>query len=405
MADILWGNVYFKDIYAGKLQEQPDGLYIFTYDPSYLNSNHPPISVSLNLRQEPHISEHAALHPFFDNLVSEGWLKNIQDKSINAKNRFACLLNYGYDLIGAVSIIDPESKKRKTLDDRDEAAIAASKGRYSMSGFQKKILVVKDGDSYRPARNEELSTHIAKFENKELNSRGRLRNQVTIEYLTMIAISELLERDKVAKVNIGRIDGIGEEVLLVERFDRVRGKRLHFEEFNQLLGHYSYNSEDKYNGAYQDMAQFMRTNPECSTSEVETLLKRILACFLLGNTDAHLKNFAMFHTSEGLRLTPNYDILAAPVCDPNFKTIALSIGGAKDLIINDLKLKHLLCLGEEFGFTKDITLDAINDLGKRLPSALNAIAKSVVGTKKLHDELIKGMEARWKGSFASTGRI
>lgn len=399
MADLLWGNVYFKDnIYVGKLQEQPDGRYAFTYDLSYINSNQPPISITLPLQKEPHISEYDTLHPFFDNLVSEGWLKNIQDKSINSKNRLACLLNYGYDLIGAVSIIDPEPKKRILLEDNDNATIAVSNARYSMNGFQKKILVVKDENKYRPAKDKELSTHIAKFESREINSKGNPRNQVAIEYLSMIAISELLERDKVAKVNVGNIEGIDEEVLLIERFDRIRGKRLHFEEFNQLLCHYSYNSEDKYNGAYKDMAKFMRSSSECLISEIETLLKRILACVLIRNTDAHLKNFAMFHTSDGLRLTPNYDILAAPLCDPNFKKLALSIGDV-NLNVNNIKLKNLLLLGKEFGFSEDITIDSINELGKSLPNALNAIEKSEIGTKSLRDELIKTMEARWKGSF------
>jgi serine/threonine-protein kinase HipA len=400
MAELFWGKVYFKDnIYVGKLHEQPDGRYSFSYDISYLNSNQPAISVALPLREEAHISQTSALHPFFDNLVSEGWLKNIQDKSINSKNRFECLLNYGYDLIGAVYIIDPEEKKRTLIKDTDEATEAVVKARYSMSGFQKKILVVKEGNIYRPAKDKELSTHIAKFESRELNSKGKPRNQVAIEYLTMIAISELLENDKVAKVNIGTIEGIDEEVLLVERFDRIRGKRIHFEEFNQLLGRYSYNSEDKYKGAYEDMAKFMFKNPECLISEVVTLLKRILACLLVRNTDAHLKNFAMFHTSDGLRLTPSYDILAAPLCDPKFNSIALSIGGAKNFIVDNIKLKHLMQLGKEFGFSKDITMDLISDLGKRLPNALNAIEQSLVGTKELRVKLIKSMEARWKGSF------
>lgn len=400
MAELFWGKIYFKDnIYVGKLQEQPDGKYAFSYDLSYLNSKQSAISILLPLQEEPHISEISALHPFFDNLISEGWLKSIQDKTINSKNRFECLLNYGYDLIGAVYVIDPEEKKRVILKNTDQAEEAVTRARYSMSGFQKKILVVKEGNIYRPAKDKELSTHIAKFENRELNSEGKPRNQVAIEYLTMIAISELLPNDKVAKVNIDRIQGIDEEVLLVERFDRIRGKRIHFEEFNQLLGRYSYNSEDKYNGAYLDMAKFMLKNPECLISEVGTLLKRILASLLVRNTDAHFKNFAMYHTSDGLRLTPNYDMLSAPLCDPRFNSIALSIGGAKNLLVNNIKQKNLIQLGKEFGFSKEITLDFISDIGKRMPKALNTIEKSIIGTKQLREELIKEMEARWKGSF------
>jgi len=147
------------------------------------------------------------------------------------------------------------------------------------------------------------------------------------------------------------------------------------------------------------MAKFMRRNLGCTILEIETLLKRILACVLVRNTDAHLKNFAMFHTSDGLSLTPSYDILAAPLCDPKFNTLALSIGGSKNLYVNDITKRNLLKLGEDFGFSQDITMDSIKELGKRLPASLKAIEKSKIGTKQLRDELIKSMETRWKGSF------
>ena len=66
MAKSLWGKVYFKDTYAGRLQEEPDGRSIFTYDESYLappSSQCSQISYSFPLRKNPFISENG-LHPF-----------------------------------------------------------------------------------------------------------------------------------------------------------------------------------------------------------------------------------------------------------------------------------------------------------------------------------------------------
>ncbi len=51
------------------------------------------------------------------------------------------------------------------------------------------------------------------------------------------------------------------------------------------------------------MADFIRATPGCLPVEIYRLYLRILAGLLLGNTDMHFKNFAMFHTPEGLRLT------------------------------------------------------------------------------------------------------
>lgn len=57
MADALWGNVYFKDTYAGRLQQEPGGWHVFTYDDSYVGSDQPPIAHTLPLRHEPYVSE------------------------------------------------------------------------------------------------------------------------------------------------------------------------------------------------------------------------------------------------------------------------------------------------------------------------------------------------------------
>ena len=60
------------------------------------------------------------------------------------------------------------------------------------------------------------------------------------------------------------------------------------------------------------MAGFIIRNGDvCLRVECDTLFRRVMACVLTGNTDAHLKNFAMMHTGSGLRLAPCYDLLAA----------------------------------------------------------------------------------------------
>lgn len=79
MATFLWGKVYFKDTFAGYLREEPGDRVSFTYDESYLSGGHGPIAYTLPLRAAPHISENG-LHPFFDNLVSEGWLEQAQNR-------------------------------------------------------------------------------------------------------------------------------------------------------------------------------------------------------------------------------------------------------------------------------------------------------------------------------------
>ena len=399
MANALWGKVYFKDIYAGRLQEEPGGRCVFIYDASYLEAGNPKIAHALPLRKEPYVSERG-LHSFFDNLVAEGWFRNAQARAlgIDPRNRFALLLGFGYDLAGAVSVIDPEPREHHHLDHADEATIAAMMGRASLSGIQRKLLVVKDGKEYRPVRPNELSTHIAKL------TSGNLQNLIELEYLTTLAVRKFLPDDDVVDLEIATISAIHEQALVVPRFDRtLTGKRLHhFEEFNQLLGRRS--GDDKYEGGYEDMAKFIRETPDCVPAEIDRLFRRILVCLLVGNTDAHFKNFAMFHTRDGLRLTPLYDLVSAAVY-PEYQSIALYIAGIRNLKIGALLPKHLLLLGEGFGLNEDEVIAAIETLGKRLPVALEAVAKANVGTEDLKKQLIEKMEKRWNGSFALTGQL
>ncbi len=399
MANALWGKVYYKDTYAGRLQEEAGGRCIFTYDTSYLEAEQPKIAHTLPLRKEPHISEQG-LHSFFDNLVAEGWFRNAQARAlgIDPRHRFALLLGFGHDLAGAVSVVDPEPRNHYSLDHADDATIAALLGRASLSGIQRKLLVVREGNGFRPVQPNELSTHIAKL------SSGNLRHLIELEFLTTLVVRELLPDDEIVDMEITNIPAINEQALIVPRFDRTpTGRRLyHFEEFNQLLGRRS--GDDKYEGGYEDIAKFIRETPDCISAEVDRLFRRILACLLVGNTDAHFKNFAMFHTRDGLRLTPMYDLVSAAIY-PEYQSIALYIAGIRNLKIGALLPKHLLMLGKGFGLDEEDVVAAVETLGKHLPIALETLAKADVGPDNLKKKLIEKVEKRWNGSFALTGQL
>jgi serine/threonine-protein kinase HipA len=351
------------------------------------------------LRKEPFISENG-LHSFFDNLVAEGWFRSAQAKAlgIDPKKRFSLLLGFGYDLAGAVSIIDPEPREHHLLDHSDETTLAALLGRASISGVQRKLLVVKEGNDFRPVRPNELSTYIAKL------ASGNLNQLLELEYLTTLAVSKLLPDDNVVEMEIARISSINEKALVIPRFDRSStGKRLrHFEEFNQLLGRFL--GDEKYEGSYEEMGQFILNIPGCIPAEADRLFRRVLACLLVGNTDAHFKNFAMFHTRDGLRLTPLYDLVASSIYE-QYKSIALDVCGIRNLALGKLESKHLILMGNGFGIKDEAVVAATEALGKQLPKAIAAVNDSSVGTPDLRKKLIEKMEKRWKGSFASTGKL
>lgn len=109
-----------------------------------------------------------------------------------------------------------------------------------------------------------------------------------------------------------------EQILAVQRFDHLAGgARVHMEEFNQVLG---YTPRQKYgrsaaaHGALHDWATMLRVLNRLSRQPVQDtreFLARMVAFILMGNTDAHLKNWALVYPDGRLpQLAPLYD----PVC-------------------------------------------------------------------------------------------
>src|SRR6267154_2818654 len=279
MATRLYSSVFCDKKVAGTLEQVPDGRFAFTYAPSYLDDGGAQIAYALPRQAEPHYN--FSLHPFFDNLVAEGWLARAQGRALGIRgdDRFARLLAFGLDCPGAVSVVDPKPASTPDLTHGSGEEIAALTNRASISGVQPKLFAVQEGKKFRPAQRAEPSTHIAKLPSPELE------HLVELEYLTTNAAKLLLPADEIVEVEVAPVEKIHGDCLLVRRFDRAEGgEKIHFEEFNQLLGR---PAEAKYEGSYGEMAEFIRAHQtEQREIDVDRLFRRVLVCILLGNNDA-----------------------------------------------------------------------------------------------------------------------
>jgi serine/threonine-protein kinase HipA len=399
MAVNLYGTVYFRDSVAGTLQQVPDGRYAFTYARTYIESGQPQIAYTLPRVLAPRYTP--GLPAFFDNLVAEGWLARAQARALGIvpEDRFARFLAFGRDCPGAVSVTDPRPASEPNLEQGTTEEIAALTNRASISGVQPKLFALRDGDMFRPAHAGERSTHIAKLPS------GDLADIVETEYLTTVAAGALLPEDQIVEVEVAPISGMEGASLLVRRFDRTpAGGKIHFEEFNQLFGR---PSEAKYDGSYGEMAKFILANQSLQREQdVDRLFRRVLVCILLGNNDAHSKNFGLLYTEEGFRLAPFYDIVAAALYD-RFKAspLALKIGaGTNPGTLAGITDKHLAILAESFGLTKAALVLAVTDLKRRMPAATEKIDHAPAGTAALKEKLKTFMGKRWNGTFDSIGK-
>ena len=98
------GIIHLSGERVGLLEEVGDGTH-FTYDPAWLaRSDALPISLTMPLRTAPY--EARGLHPFFENLLPEGWLLELSTAKlkISKDDAFGLLLATCADCIGAVEV-------------------------------------------------------------------------------------------------------------------------------------------------------------------------------------------------------------------------------------------------------------------------------------------------------------
>lgn len=102
------------------------------------------------------------------------------------------------------------------------------------------------------------------------------------------------------------IQNAGErKVLLVNRFDITeQGGRNHMISMQTLLG-----ADGYYNLSYSDLFRVINDYSRFPQEDTDKLFRQMVFNSAIGNTDDHLKNFAMIHTESGYRLSPAYDLL------------------------------------------------------------------------------------------------
>ena len=98
------GRVLLAGQQVGIIEDLDDKTR-FTYTPEWLaNKDAVPVSLTLPLRAEPY--ESPRLHPFFENLLPEGWLLEVSSKKlkISKDDPLGLLLATCGDCVGAVEI-------------------------------------------------------------------------------------------------------------------------------------------------------------------------------------------------------------------------------------------------------------------------------------------------------------
>lgn len=383
-------DVYLHRDLVGHLVQDDGGQMVFDYAESWLQGRAATaLSHSLPLRKERFTRKECS--GFFAGILPEQIQREMVAKNlgISAKNDFAMLEQIGGECAGAVTFMRPgeplpeRAYRYRDLSNKElvdvlkelprRPLLAGDEDvRLSLAGAQDKVAVRVSGDRISIPLGGAPSTHILKPANERFA--GLIFNEDLCLKLAQAAGLS------VAKAETRSIEGI--DYMLVERYDRNLLKtpagepsyeRLHQEDFCQALGIVS---EHKYqNEGGPSLKQCFDLLREVSTAPVidlQRLLDAVIFNYLIGNNDAHAKNFSLLYPGAGeARFAPLYDLVCTVYYPELSKKMAMAIGG--EYLSDRISPHHFEKLADEARLAKPLLKQRVPELATSVIESLKTI--------------------------------
>ena len=364
-----------------------EGRLNFRYAPDWLSSpSANALSASLPLQAEP-FDDHKT-RPFFAGLLPEGQMRRLiaQQFQVSGQNDFALLDRIGGECAGAVTFLEPgqvlmppaQSDDVQWLNDKEVVALldelphrpmlAGKDGlRLSLAGTQDKLPVVFDGTRIGLPRNGTPSSHV-------LKPAIHVVEDSVINEGFCLALAGAMQL-KPANALIHTVSS--RPFLLAESYDRTTDAqgnrlRLHQEDFCQALGVVP---EMKYqNEGGPDLAQcfdLVRRTTRPSAPQILRLFDYVIFNALIGNHDAHAKNFSLLYSGGKAVLAPLYDTLSTAVYPTLLPKMAMKIGSKYKF--SEVQARHWEQFAESAGLARAQAKKRILELAKTMPSTARKI--------------------------------
>lgn len=389
-------DVFLNKHACGHLTQDDHGAISFAYLREWIGRPGAlPLSQSLPLRPEPFTRKECG--GFFGGILPEQTQRDIiaGNLGISKNNDFAMLELIGGECAGAVTFmpfgaeLPSDEHDYRPLDSRELAEIirqlprrplmAGEEGiRLSLAGAQAKLAVHVDKDKISIPLGGAPSTHILK---------------PAIEHFEGIVFNEALCMKlarsiglKTAGVEVRQTEGI--DYLLIERFDRkTQGSvttRLHQEDFCQALGIVS---EMKYQNeggpSFKQSFELLRSASSAPAIDLAALLDAAIFNFLIGNHDAHGKNFSLLYVSRstGIQTTlaPLYDLVSTIYFPDLSRKVAMKIGGEYDS--SKVLARQFEQFAEEAGLSKAPVVRRVSKIAKLILERLPEVETNSVSTQ------------------------
>ncbi len=346
MADARVLKILLGDAPVGHLTGFQDGKSLFAFDDSYidLGPGRPTLSLSFleprdELATERKLREIASsrmkLPPFFSNLLPEGVLREYMVKrlKVHHDHEFDILLALGASLPGAVRALPATALPRAAADYRPDATMAGQVEptiKFSLGGSQLKFSMIDRGGRFTLDEGDEewiVKPPHPTHPDVPLNEYTMMR----------LAAAAGVQTPEVRLVKLEDIDLAGlpgmamqrseAQAYAVKRYDRTVQGRIHVEDFAQVFSVYA---DQEYKATNYDTIGRLIFDlfPDRFTQFAE-FVRRLVVNILIGNGDAHLKNWSVIYPDKiNPRLAPAYDLVSTIHYVRN-DSLALNLGGQK----------------------------------------------------------------------------
>lgn len=319
-------SIWWDGKLVGTLRLDEHGDMSFAYEPSWI-ADAAALPLSASLPKQAETFNRRACRPFFAGLLPEEGQREAVARALGLSkgNDFALLNALGGDVAGALTLWpegDPppepaEHGAAEPLGDNALIALldelpkrpllAGQEGlRLSLAGVQSKIPVVLINGAIALPAPGQPTTHILKPPIERF--RGTTENEAFA--MALAAEVGLPVAHAEARVVSDR------RFLLIDRYDRAQNAagrvvRLHQEDFCQALG---IPPEQKYAAeggpTFKTGFELLRRVAARPAVEVLKLLDAAIFNLIVGNADAHGKNFSLLYGPDGATLAPLYDLLS-----------------------------------------------------------------------------------------------
>lgn len=308
-------NVFIGELKVGQLTMSGLHEYSFTY-----STRNPALSIALSMpvRQAPYVTKD--LHPIFQQNLPEGLvLETLRTKygKMRRLDPFGLLELTGGNCISRVRCLPPKDfpepddfdangRINDLLHEQNASALFDEMlhefaSRSGISGLQPKFLL-----------NDEAGGRHAVIKTDHVIVKSAMDDPTLAinEYLCMFAT-----RAAGLPTANNQISDNG-EVLIVGRFDiGIGGVPVAFEDFCAILAK---TSPQRYEGSYDDIVEAIGWHCPSARLAIEDFYKANILNHLVGNGDAHLKNFGVLYEGPGeVRMAPYYDITNTTLHNPS----------------------------------------------------------------------------------------